>query len=93
MSVAIATDDCLCVCDDREKFLQFKRCLEELFELTLQEGKSFRFLNLRIIQSPQGINIDQTDHIVDIIIGPYFKDRDTMQLMAITRPFPTNSKF
>jgi hypothetical protein len=42
--------------------------MEELFDMTLQEGATVRFLNLCVVQSPQGISIDQTDHIVDMII-------------------------
>jgi hypothetical protein len=57
---------------------------EYIFELTLHEGETLRLLNLRIIQSPQGIIIDQTDHIVDTIITPYFQSHD---------PFPTDSQF
>jgi hypothetical protein len=36
MFVAIATDDCMCVCDDHSQFLCLKQRLEELFVLTLQ---------------------------------------------------------
>jgi hypothetical protein len=61
--------------------------------LTLQEGNIVRFLNLRIIQSPQGISIDQTDHIVDTVIGPYFQNRVTSKMLAITSPFPADSSF
>jgi hypothetical protein len=39
------------------------------------------------------IIIDQTHQIVDTIIGPYFKDRDTSKLLVITSPFPTDSQF
>jgi hypothetical protein len=48
---------------------------------------------LRIIQSPNGISIDQTDHVVDSIIEPYFKLRDIFKLVRITSPFPTDTAF
>jgi hypothetical protein len=70
-----------------------KTRLGKIFELIIQEGETLRFLNLRIIQSPQGIIIDQTDHIVDSVIGPYFKSRDVSKLLPITIPFPTDSFF
>jgi hypothetical protein len=76
MFVTIAKDDCICVCDDREKNVRPKHLLEELLELTLQEGNTIRFLILRINQSPQCIIIDQTDHIVDTVNDPYLKDSD-----------------
>jgi hypothetical protein len=91
--LACATDDCLCLTDDRAYFVTLKTRLENVFELTLQEGDTLRFLNLRIIQSPQGISIDQTDHIVDTFISPYFKSRDVSKLLPITSPFPTDSSF
>jgi hypothetical protein len=67
--------------------------MEAIFDLTLQEGTILRFLNLLIIQSPAGISIYQTDHIVETILELYFKDRDTSALISITSPFPTDSSF
>jgi hypothetical protein len=91
--LALATDDFLVLTDDRELFLALKSGLEKLFKLTLQEGSVLSFLNLRIIQSPDGISIDQTDHVVDSIIEPYFKLRDISKLVRITSPFPTDTSF
>jgi hypothetical protein len=67
--------------------------MEALFEVTLREGAILRFLNLRITQSPAGISIDQTDHIVEKVHDPYFQDRDTAELRSITIPFPTDTSF
>jgi hypothetical protein len=89
--LALATDDCLILVEDRAQFLDLKTKLEAMFEVTLQEGSNFRFLNLHIIQIPVGISIDQTNNIVETIIEPYFKTRDTSKLLAITIPFPTDS--
>jgi hypothetical protein len=36
MFPAVATDDYICVVDDRAQCIRLKTCLEELFELTLQ---------------------------------------------------------
>jgi hypothetical protein len=91
--LALATDDFLVLTDDRELFLALKSGLEKLFKFTLQEGSVLRFLNLRIIQSPDRISIDQTDHVVDSIIKPYFKLRDVSKLVRITSPFPTDTSF
>jgi hypothetical protein len=65
--------------------------MEDMFEVTLQEGAILRFLNLRIIQITAGISIDQMDHILEMIVDPYFKDHDTSTLLSITIPFPTDS--
>jgi hypothetical protein len=59
----------------------------------LQEGAILRFLNLRIIPIPAGLSINQTDHIVENVLDPYFEDRDTTELRSITSPFPTDSSF
>jgi hypothetical protein len=45
--------------------------MEAIFEVTLQDGAILRFLDLRIIKSPAGISIDQTDHIVETIVTPF----------------------
>jgi hypothetical protein len=91
--LALATDDFLVLTDDRKLFLSFKSGLEKLFKLTLQEGSVLRFLNLRVIQSPNGISIDQTDHVVDSIIEPYLNLRDVSKLVRITIPSPTDTSF
>jgi hypothetical protein len=91
MFAAIVTDDCVCLVDDRAQFLRLKTRMEELFHMTLHEGVTVRFRNLRVIQSPQGISIDQTDHIVDTIIDTYFANRDVSKLVPITSHFPTDS--
>jgi hypothetical protein len=91
--LALATDDCLIICYHRAQFLDLKRNMEAMSDLTLQEGAILRFLNLRIIQRPAGISIDQTDHIVETIVEPYVKDRNTSTLISITSPFTTDSSF
>jgi hypothetical protein len=78
---------------NRQQFLALKSKMEAFFEVTLQEGAILRFLNLRIIQSPAGISIDQNDHIVENVLDPYFQDCDTTELHSITSPFPTDSSF
>jgi hypothetical protein len=93
MFIALATYDCIFVCGDRQQFLDLKSKMEALFVVTLQEGANLWFLNLRIIQIPVGIIIDQTDHIVENVLDPYFQDRDTTELRSITSPFPTDSSF
>jgi hypothetical protein len=91
--LALATDDFLVLTDGRELFLALKSGLEKLFKLNLQEGSVLRFLNLRIIQSPDGISIDQNDHVFDSIIEPYFKLCDVSKLVRITSPFPMDTSF
>jgi hypothetical protein len=91
LALALATDDCIVLCDDRVQFLDLKEKMEKMFEVTLQEGAILRFLNVRIIQSPAGISIDQTDHILDTIVMSFLKNQGTSELVSITSPFPTDS--
>jgi hypothetical protein len=76
-------DDCLCLVDDRSHFLHLETHLEALFDMTLQEGNMLPFLNLRIIKIPHGISIDQTDHIMENVLGPYFESRDVSKMTPI----------
>jgi hypothetical protein len=91
--MALATYEFILLTSSRAFFLSLKTGLGKIFELTLQEGYIQCFLNLRIIQIPAGISIDQTDHLVDSIIEPYFKDRDVSKLLSITSPFLTDPSF
>jgi hypothetical protein len=85
--LALAMDDFPVLCDDRAQFLELKARMEALFEVTLQESALLRFLNFRMIQNPEGISIDQTDHIAEMIIYPYYKDQSTSYQLSITSPF------
>jgi hypothetical protein len=89
--LALATNECLVLIDNWAQFLDLKTKLEAICGVTLQDGSTLRFLTLRIIQSPDGISIDQTYHIVETIIEPSLKDQDTYKLLPITSPFPTDS--
>jgi hypothetical protein len=91
--LSLATNNCLVICDNHSQFLDLKANMEDMFEVTLQEGAILSFLNLRITQSLVGIIIDHMDHVVETIFEPYFKDRDTNTLLPITSKFPTDSSF
>jgi hypothetical protein len=91
--LALATDDCMVLCDDISQFLDPKSKMEAIFEVTLQNGAILRFLNLGIIQSPSGISIDQTDHIFETIVDTFYKDRDTPIFLSITSPFQMDASF
>jgi hypothetical protein len=90
---AVATDDCLCLVDDCAQFLRLKTRMDALFDMNLQKGATLRFLNLRVIQSHQGISIEQIDHNVNTIIDTYFVNRDVSKLVPLANPFPTESPF
>lgn len=60
---ALKTDDILVACDDNTAFLHIKLDLGTLFDVTCSMGNILRFLILRIIQTPNGISMDQTQHL------------------------------
>ncbi len=61
--LALETDDILFGSSTRAPFLHLKQDLEKLFDLTCSEGSILHFLNLCIIQSPQGVSMGQAQHI------------------------------
>ena len=54
-----------------------------------------RVLNLRIVQSPDGISYDQTQHIKDTIIGFWFKpsEQNNRFIKQVNTPFRTDSDY
>jgi hypothetical protein len=91
--IALETDDLLFVSKTREPFLRLKVALEQLFDLTVCEGSTLKFLNLRIVQSPSGISFDQTRHIQNIILSEYFKDIPSSSIKRQLYPFPLEPSF
>ena len=45
-------------------FPKLTRVFKEHFEMKVQEGSFFKYLNFRIFRSSLGFSIDQTDHIM-----------------------------
>jgi hypothetical protein len=91
--LALETDDILFLSKTREPFLILKRELEKLFDLTICEGSTLKFLNLRIVQSPCGVSFDQTQHIQNTIIAEYFKDIPHSSTPRQLYPFPIDASF
>ncbi len=52
-----------------------------------------KFLYLRIIQSPAGTSIDQTQHIQNKILYEYFKDIPSDSIPRQLYPFPIDASF
>ena len=48
-------------------FPELRRFLEEAFEIKFQEGSVLKYLYFRILQSPLGFIVDQTDSIMEIV--------------------------
>lgn len=91
--LALETDDILFCSSTRAPFLHLKQDLEKLFDLTCSEGQILRFLNLRIIQSPQGVSMDQTQHIKSKILHEYFHEIPSSSIPKTYYPFPLDASF
>ena len=65
------------------------------FTSTVKQGPELTFINYRIIHSKHRIRIDQSNHIDQIILKPYFKDiidkNEQPKFQSI--PSPLNPKF
>jgi hypothetical protein len=91
--LAIETDDILVACDGTNPFLQIKSNLEKLFDVTCSMGTTLRFLNLRLVRSPQGISMDQTQHIQSKVLHEYFNTTSSSAIPKKLYPFPIEASF
>jgi hypothetical protein len=91
--LALETDDILMASPTRSPFLHLKADLEKLFDLTCSEGTILRFLNLRLIQSPCGVSMDQTLHIKTKILHEYFHGILPTSIPKTYYPFPLEASF
>jgi hypothetical protein len=91
--LAIETDDILFASTTRAPFLYLKHQLEQMFDLTCNEGHTLHFLNLRIIQSPHDISFDQTQHIQQHILQDYFPTSAHQSIPYKAYPFPLEPTF
>ena len=62
--LTVSTDDVLNINKNKTAFPGLRRVYEEYFEIKIQEGSVLKYLNLLLCQSPLGLSIDQTDHIM-----------------------------
>ena len=62
-----------------------------MFEYTTDEGTTLQFLNMRIIQTQEGISFDQTQHIENKILPTYFDKDDNVPY--VSHPFPVTNTF
>ncbi len=91
--IALETDDILVASPTNAPFLFLKQELEKIFDLTMRMGSMLRYLNIRIIQSPAGISIDQSQHIKTHLLDPYFKDIPPSSIPKKRYPFPIETSF
>ena len=66
--VVTLTDDFLCAYSHVDLFSTFQKHMEHFVPVTVQEGHALKYLNIHVVQTAQGISIDQTHHIKTKII-------------------------
>ena len=70
----LSIDDFLCDYYRIHLFKDFLEGINKSFPVTSKEGLQMSYTNLRIIQYPYDIGINQRDHIQDTIIAQQFPD-------------------
>ncbi len=85
--ICLATDDLLCSFPTWAIFEDFKQFMEKHFKLTIQTGKILRFLGMRIIQTEQGISVDQAEYLYDLVFNHYGREIENLKIA------PTPSRY
>jgi hypothetical protein len=80
--VSLATDDLLCAFKSYQHFEDFEKFLKCYFTLTVQTGSVLKFLGIRIIQSNQGISLDQGEYIYDMLVTYFGEDIERIKTSA-----------
>ena len=65
--LTVSTDDVLNTTNNENAFPELKKLFKEHFEMKVKEGSVLKYLNFRILQSPLGFSIDQTDNIMELV--------------------------
>ena len=65
--LTVSTDCVLDTTNNETEFPEPKIFFKERFEMKVQEGSGFKYLNYKMCQSPLGFSVDQTDHIMELV--------------------------
>jgi hypothetical protein len=90
--LCISTDDFLCAFTHQHLYDDLCTNLKGYFEITTKTGPVLHYLNLRIIQTPESVSIDQTEHIKHKILSDWFQE-DGDPLRTTDTPFRTDNEF
>ena len=75
MNVVISTDDCLVTSNCQALCKRIKCHMSKFFNMKVHTGSGvLNFLNLRIVQTSQGISFDQTEHIEAALAAVFPED-------------------
>ena len=65
--LTVYTDDLLNTANIETAYTEPKIFFEEGVDIKIQEGSVLKYLNSRICQSPLGLIVDNTDHIMKLV--------------------------
>ena len=65
--LTVSADDVINTTNNETSFHEIRRFIEEHFDIKVQEGYVFKYLNLRICQYPIGFSVDQTYHTMELL--------------------------
>jgi hypothetical protein len=85
-------DDYLCAFTHQQLYDDLCTNLKTFFEITTKTGPVLHYLNLCIIQTPECVSIEQTEHIKSKILSNWFQD-DGDPLRSTDTPFRTDNDF
>lgn len=91
--IVTSTDDFMCTYTSEGLFVLFQKHMERFVPITTQDEMVMKYLSLRVIQSDQGISIDQTHHIKTSILDKWFPEGMVERLKTADTPYPTDSQF
>ncbi len=91
--LVLETDDVLIGSPTAAPLHYLKQELYKLFSLTSHHGNILKYLNMRIVQSPSGISLDQTSHITSTILSEYFNGIPPASISFKPYTFPLEPAF
>ena len=87
----LAIDDMLYMSTSEDSLDELLNRFGDFFSFTVKRGTELGFLIFKIIQSTDGISIDQTNHIIKSILNEYFGKDEKVKYES--SPFPLDGKF
>ena len=67
LHLKVSTDDVINTTNNETSFPELRRFFEEAFKIKFQEGYVLKYLNLRILQSPLDLSVDQNINIMELV--------------------------
>ena len=87
--LCLSTDDYILGCQDKTIHAYVNNAIKKAFNITSQTGHIIHYLNYQIIQTPGGISVDQTEHIINML-----QQRSQQKLIIkYNTPLQTNKEF